>query len=252
MMSIVLRGLHVPLHRARPGRQAPRRAAEQPARLALGLAPGAERATQRAERRLGLFRPARQRVEIAGDMLGGGPFDQQAEIAPGLFGRGAEIAVLHVEAADDRPRLVGQRQLLMVAQQDSAAPARHEAADIDARHRAAARRNDAARHARCPGRRPPATPSTPRAAASSIAWRTRAPRRVVDIDVIDDAQRAFGARDQGDQRLQPARPGIEHGQYIAVDGEARLDGGFGHPADVAGRMAGRGQAGFLDSWQVPP
>jgi len=46
-----------------------------------------------------------------------------------LFRR-AEIAVLDIEPADDHTRFVGQRELLVIAQQIAATPAGHEAAHV--------------------------------------------------------------------------------------------------------------------------
>jgi len=111
----LLRLGEIPAERARPRVQPPRRAAEQPAGLAtLGIAPVAERAPEVAQSRLGTVRPPRQRIEIADQALGGGPFDPDAEIAPAF--RVVEIAVFDVEAADNRLPLIGKRELLVIAQ----------------------------------------------------------------------------------------------------------------------------------------
>ncbi len=73
-----------------------------------------------------------QRVEIARQPTRGRPLDQQPQVAPRFLRGGAEIIVLDVEPADDDPLAVlpriGERQLLVVAQQIAAPEPGREAA----------------------------------------------------------------------------------------------------------------------------
>ncbi len=61
--------------------------------------------------------------------------------------------------------------------------------------------------------------------------------RVVGIDVVENAQVVPGAVDQREQRVEPARAGVEQRQPVAVDGERRLGSGIGHHPSVAGSRA---------------
>ena len=157
------------------------------------------------------FRPGVDRLEIFDQGGDSGPFDDEAEIAPGAGFHSAEIIVGNIEAADDRLAAVCERQLLVVAQQIAPPPARHEAAEarlgLDQpleeapRHRAEAVDQQRDLH-------PP-----PRRRDQGIAHAP--PRFVVDPDIIEHAERLPRPLDQRDQRLQPLGSVGEQGQLVA-------------------------------------
>ncbi|GLU24667.1 hypothetical protein SLE2022_405750 [Rubroshorea leprosula] len=223
--------------RTRPRAQPPRRSAEQPAQRAVALAPLRDQSGEIADAAGGKPRPCRQIVEIAREMARRRSLDEEAEVAPAV-GPVVEIAVLDVEAADQCPFLVGERHLLVVAQQVAPADARQEAAGMAARLlqrrqeipvEAAAEAVDdqAHRHA------------APRCRHGRIAHPP--PGGIVGERIVEEAQRIARAFDGGDERVQPFGPGDERRQPVAVD----FDGVCPWRAcrDAAGRAQG---AAFLD------
>ena len=192
-------------HRPRPGAEPPRRAAEQPVELALGrrCAAAASAAARGSRRRASPPRRTGRRNSRPGRRRSAPSTSRpRSRQAPSLDR--AEIIVGDVEAADDHLLAVGERELLVVAQQIAPAPARHEAAEARAasisgwKKSASPRRAeavdqqrdlDARVRPRPQARRAPAVPD-----ASSMP------------DIIEDAQAVLGAVDQRDQRLEPLRP----------------------------------------------
>ena len=207
---------HVPAHRPRPGAEPPRRAAEQPVHLALGDADlaGAS-AAGRGSGASGVPRPAEQAVEIAGrGRRRCGPSTSRPTSRQRLRLDGPEIIVGDVEAADDHLAPVGQRQLLVVAQQIAASPMRAEPAEATRRRRSAAGRSRVLR-GRAEAVDEQRRPSTPRPRRGDQRVAHPRPRIVVEEDVVEDAQALGGAVDQRDERLEPFRPLGEQGQPVA-------------------------------------
>ena len=99
------------------------------------------------------------------------------------------------------PAAVGQRELLVVAQQIAPAPARHEAAE--ARLALDQRLEEGSVGVEAPKPSTSSDTSTPRAGAAHQSVAHAPAGLVVVPDIIEDAQRFLGAVDQGDQRLEP-------------------------------------------------
>ncbi len=147
-MSSRLAPKHVHPDRPRPRAEPASGAAEQPVELALGDARLVEHLPQVADAGIGLMGPAEQLVEIAGEAGDAVAFHFETDVAPGTRLDPAEIIVGDVEAADDDPALVCQRQLLVVAEQIAPAIMRAEAAEGDDRRRARAGRRPCSRSSR--------------------------------------------------------------------------------------------------------
>ena len=126
-----LRAPDVRLEGPRPRTEPLRRATEQPAQIAALLALADKAAIERANLRLRIARPSQHRVEIAVEMSRRRPLDQQTEIAPILFGR-SEIAFGDVEPTNQRLAIVGECQLLVIAQQIAPAEAWQKPTDRSA------------------------------------------------------------------------------------------------------------------------
>ena len=123
----VARGRH------RPWRQPPHRRAILPLQRPLGLAVQVDEPPKLAHpRALGLG-PAHQRIVIRRQPRRRRAVDHQPDIAPRAIGRPPEIIVADVEPADQHARVVGHRQLLVIAEQIAAAQGRVEAAEGGAR-----------------------------------------------------------------------------------------------------------------------
>ena len=115
------------LDHLRPGAQPPGGAADQPVERIIRLAvqqflPTAHHPPQRAEPLLAGRYPAPQLPIPAGHRLDLIALDHQPQVAPAIVGRDAEIAILDIEAADHQPPVVGDRHLLVIADQVAGRP----------------------------------------------------------------------------------------------------------------------------------
>ena len=192
-----------------------RRAAHQPAQATVRLARPIDQPVEGAHRRAFGGRPVGERVEIRREMRGGRSLDREAEVAPHRLAAVREIVVLDVEAADQRVRRVGERELLVVAQQvaspdagqeaDHAPPGRDQRGEEVVVGVGAAEAIDQQRDADAA-----ATRLDRRVAHAST-------RGVGRDDVVEQAQLAGRAVDQRDQRREPRRALGQDRQPVAVD-----------------------------------
>ena len=139
-------------------------------------------------------------------------FDSKPDVAPGARFDGSEIIVRDVEAADDHPLAVGQRQLLVVAKQIAAAEFRAELAEGDPGRLerpeevaigGGAEAVDEQRHRHSP----------PGGRDQGVAH--PGARGIVHEHVIEEAQALLRASDQLEQGVEPLRPVGEQGQAVA-------------------------------------
>src|SRR6185503_14354474 len=108
------------------------RTPEQPAQLTLVLTVSLENVPKPAEAPVLEPRPGIEIVEIVDQAGDARAFDPEPEVPPRLLLDRSEIIVGDVEAAGEDASAVGDRKLLMVAQQIASAPARLEAAEMAA------------------------------------------------------------------------------------------------------------------------
>ena len=206
------------LHHLRPGAQPPGRAADQPAKgrchvMMQRRMPLPHHGAQCAEALLARRYPAPQLPVPDRHRLGLRSLDRQAQIAPAILLRNAEIAVLDVEAADQQAGVVGDRHLLVIADQIAGRPPRPEPPEMRAGldqggkeavgRLARSERIDHQRHGNAP------------CARRDQRVAHQCPALVGGEDIIIEFQAAARAIDQGDQRVAKRHAPRDEAQMIA-------------------------------------